>query len=144
MSIPKSFLRLRPDNLTDSIYLTASEVQKRNMCNSPFFWINPMSYIQGPYKDSASYGSCMFIDYIEDKKCLFWIRTQVCFNGECTIMVSRNPRVDKFDEIIVERIFRYAYIILGSVTMRHPKSFTIQVPSGFPITPSMKRFKKIV
>lgn len=144
MSIPKSFLRQRPDKLIDSIYLTSSAVQKRNMRNSPFFWINPMSYIQGPYKDSASYGSCMFIDYIEDKKCLLWIRTQVCLNGECVIMVSRNLHNGKCDEIIVERMFRYAYIMLGSVTMRHPKSFIIHVPSGFPITPSMKRFKKIV
>lgn len=141
--LPPSILRNRPKEAKDEIYKTTSAKQRMIMDNSPFMSINGYDvYIQGPY-DCALANSTMYIDYCYHGVCPAWFRIER--NYKQAILTVTRPAKESYSESandIIERLVRYACITLKSLSI-NLREIDITVQKGLPISPSMKRFRRI-
>lgn len=141
--LPPSILRNRPKEAEDEIYKTTSAKQRILMDNSPFMSINGYDvYIQGPYECALS-ESIMYIDYCYCGVCTAWFRIERNFKTEM-LTVTRPAKESYFESAndMIERLVRYACITLKSLSI-NLREFDITMQEGLPISPSMKRFRRI-
>lgn len=141
--LPPSILRNRPKEAKDEIYKTTSAKQRMIMDNSPFMSINGYDvYIQGPY-DCALATSTMYIDYCYHGVCPAWFRIERNYKN-AMLTVTKAAKESYFESAndIIERLVRYACITLKSLSI-NLREIDITIQERLPISPSMKRFRRI-
>ena len=141
--LPPSILRNRPKEAEDEIYKTTSSEQRMIMDNSPFMPINGYDiYIQGPY-ECALAKSTMYIDYCYYGVCPAWFRIERNYK-QAMLTITRASKDSYFESAndIIERLVKYACITLKSLSI-NLREIDIIVQEWLPISPSMKRFRRI-